>query len=90
MHLGADAILLCYDMSSGDSFASLEKWIQQIEEFGFGEILQVVVGCKSDLPVAKSADETVQFVTNRNFPLYFETSSKTGEGVESAFRASVE
>ena len=83
----ADAVLVCYDITSEDSFDRVPYWvsISGIPD----DAVVVLVGCKSDLedkrqvPVAK-AKELADSLGNVRF---FETSAKTGCNVDQVFNS---
>lgn len=49
----------------------------------------VVVGCKKDLEINVPTDAVLQFLKERAL-MHFETSAKTGEGVEEMMKAVIE
>lgn len=85
---GADAILLCYDVTDVESFDSLNNWVTQYNSSNErGEsITRIIVANKMDDQKKRkiSKEDGVMFATSNNH-MYLETSSKTGENVETLF-----
>merc|ERR1711977_627351 len=52
---GAHGIIVVYDVTDGDSFRSVEKWITEIERFAGTEVTKMMVGNKADMVAAKEA-----------------------------------
>jgi len=80
--------LLIFDLTRADTYYKLENWIKELNESA-GEIPFVLIGNKCDLleDLGRSIDpiKTEEFARNRN-SIYIETSAKTGENVEEAFK----
>ena len=81
---GADTAFLVYDVTNPDSFASLEAWKTDLVEFA-GEIPFIIIGNKNDLTSAIPNEDAMQLSYKLGALDYFETSAKTGAGVEKAF-----
>ncbi|KAK8832466.1 hypothetical protein WA577_002940 [Blastocystis sp. JDR] len=95
---GADACILVYDTTSALSLSNLAMWksefLLQID-FNYREDLPfVVVGTKADLTQSRAVptESAKEWCNNNSIPdrLRFETSAKTGEGVEEAVMAAVD
>ena len=84
----ANGFLLIYDVSSRDSFNSLNEWLQYIDSNAEEQSkeFKILIGNKKDLD-ERIIDESEgkQFANNNNMP-YFETSAKTSENVEGVFK----
>ena len=81
-----DGFLLVFSVDNKETFDKLEEWIQNIyDSVSIDEKVIFLVGNKIDSPnrVVKR-EEAEAFAKNKNFR-YFETSAKTGEGVEELF-----
>ena len=78
----ADVILLVYDITSIESFHSLESWHHMVEERGPKEVKFVIIGNKADLLESSNPylDETLAFATKIGAQLST-VSAKTGEGI---------
>ena len=51
---GAHAILIAFDLSNAESFESLVKWLDDVEENStIPNALKIIVGLKSDLDSQK-------------------------------------
>lgn len=84
---GAQAAIICFDLSSKNSFLSLEKWVEEYNKNSnsiFKKIIYIV-GNKSDLPEREVTQEEIDtFVKNNDFK-YFECSAKCGDNIEDLF-----
>ncbi len=84
---GAHAVLLTYDLTSMDSFMNLNHWFQEIKNQSEANALIFLVANKKDMEnereVATSKGE--QFAREKGLHGFFETSAKSGEGVEETF-----
>ncbi len=74
-----------------DSFKNVTDWYKEIKKF-CGDIPIVLFGNKIDLvDESKLNDEKIlKFIKKNAFIDYYRTSAKTGQNVESAFRAIIE
>ena len=85
----AEGIVLVYDVTNTESFENLKFWINSIKT-NFGENIGVLpiitIGNKIDMEDMReiNKDEAKKFAKENNYK-YFETSAKTGEGVDEAF-----
>lgn len=81
---GCRGVLLVYDVSEGSSFPNSKDWLKSISENADKDIEILFVGNKIDLPRVITTEEGKAFA-NENKILFFETSAKTGTGVEKSF-----
>ena len=85
----AEGAILVYDVTSNESFENLKFWIESIKNnLGNDDIIPIIIiGNKIDLEDAREINKLVaeKFAKDNNYK-YFETSAKTGEGVDDAFR----
>jgi len=86
---GAKAAVLCYDLTEAASWSKVILWAKTIQE-NEPTCKLYVVGCKKDLikdPEERGIDpkEVSKYVKEINAK-YFETSSKSGEGIDALFR----
>ena len=82
-------VILVYDVTSKESFLSMERWLQEIKKnCGNTSYKIVLVGNKDDNPNLKkiSTDEASEFAKQMGIPL-FETSAKENINVEELFYA---
>ena len=84
---GAEGIVLVYDVTNSESFESLKFWINSLKSYLGEKSLPIVInGNKIDLDDRDiSADDAKKFAKENNFK-YFETSAKSGIGVDELFR----
>jgi len=83
----AAGCLLVFDVTRKESFAHLEKWLQETRQFANPNIAITIVGNKADL----SAKRVVRYEEAKNFATemgltYVEASAKSADGVDEAFR----
>ena len=86
----AEGIVIAYDVTNSESFDNLKFWISSIKTNLFEKnifIPIIIIGNKIDLEDMRdiSKDVASAFAKENKFK-YFETSAKTGEGVDEAFR----
>ena len=81
---GSDGIILVYDISNESSFETLKNWMDDIKENSKNKIEVIIIGNKLDLERQVEKKRLEQFAEEYKVP-YFETSAKTGEGVEESF-----
>jgi small GTP-binding protein len=85
---GANGALLIFDLTNPESFTHLRKWIKEIEE-NAGVIPFILIGNKVDLLDGDKRfideEEIKKFVEEKD-SLYVETSAKSGDNVENAFK----
>ncbi|MHA1263790.1 MAG: Rab family GTPase [Candidatus Helarchaeota archaeon] len=83
---GANTAFIIYDITNRDSFNEILGWKTDLNEFS-GAIPFILIGNKADLVEFRtvSEDEGRKVATDLNALTFFETSAKTGFGVEEAF-----
>ena len=86
----AEGVVIAYDVTNSESFDNLKFWISSIKTNLFEKnifIPIIIIGNKIDLEDMRdiSKDVASAFAKENTFK-YFETSAKTGEGVDEAFR----
>jgi small GTP-binding protein len=79
---------LVYDISSEQSFQNVHKWLRQVREYGHENMLVSLIANKNDISSHKRRVSTVQGLkyAQTHGMDFLETSAKTGENVETAFR----
>lgn len=85
---GADCVVLVYDSSNRKSFENLSIWKQKFLEQNstIGCILPlVVIGNKTDLENVDVPFKEAEFWANNNDYPIFQTSAKSGSGINEAF-----
>ncbi|KAH0786723.1 Ras family protein [Histomonas meleagridis] len=82
---GAQVVILCYDVTSKDSFNNLPEWINFLKDkSGVDNIF--LVENKIDLQREVSLQEAQEFAEDKGMK-FFQTSAKTSEGINSLFQA---
>ena len=86
----AEGVIITYDITSSQSFENLKFWINSIKT-NLGEkniiIPIIIVGNKLDMKdIGDITREEAEKFAKENKYKYFETSAKTGEGVDDAIR----
>ena len=84
---GANGIIFIFDLASSESFDKLKFWIEDSKDkINDNNIELLMVGNKSDLIDERvvTKEKIQKFSEQYNIP-YFETSAKTGEGIEEMF-----
>lgn len=71
----ADAVLLVFDLTSRDSFASLSKWHRRVQEAlgGVSSVMGAIVGTRADVEESRRvvAEEDIQeFAESVNMPYF--------------------
>ena len=89
---GSQGILLCYDITNVESFRNVNHWLQQIRKNADVNIQIALVGNKKDRVGERrvSMEEGRAMATKYELKHFFETSAKSGDGVELAFQALTE
>ena len=84
---GASGIILIFDVTNIKSFENIKKWINEIKEEISENVSIVLIGNKIDnVKERKITKEQGEKIANEIGTKFFETSSKTGEGInESVF-----
>ena len=86
----AEGVLLTYDITNIESFNNLKDWISSIKKNMEGKeifIPLIILGNKIDMEDSREINkENAEKFANENNYQYFETSAKTGEGVDNSIR----
>jgi small GTP-binding protein len=84
---GADGAFLCYDLTRTATFEDIRTWKQDLEEVVPG-VVSVLIGNKNDLIEERAVEESQGRSLAKEIGTvdFFETSAKTGYGVEKAFQ----
>ncbi|GAA5854885.1 hypothetical protein JCM5353_005070, partial [Sporobolomyces roseus] len=91
----AGGALLCFSLTSHQSFKNLKTWLSDLRQYGEEDLLILVVGNKGDIKVTEEGasgekrevarEEVEEWVSEEGLAGYVECSAKNGEGVEEAF-----
>uniref|UniRef100_A0A0K8TNI6 Ras-related protein Rab-35 n=1 Tax=Tabanus bromius TaxID=304241 RepID=A0A0K8TNI6_TABBR len=84
---GTHGVIIVYDVTNGESFANVRRWLQEIE-LNCDVVNKVLVGNKNDDPVRKVVitEDAQRFARQMDIEL-FETSAKDNINVEQMFLA---
>jgi len=82
----AHGIIIVFDVTDEQTFSRVNQWLEEIERYGSGKEIVLLVGNKADL----ISSRVVAFETANNYAksqdiLFTETSAKTAHNVENAF-----
>lgn len=82
---GTHGVIVVYDVTSGESFANVKRWLHEIEQ-NCEEVNKVLVGNKNDAPDRKVVltEDALRFAEQMGVQL-FETSAKDNINVEDMF-----
>jgi len=83
----ADAAVLVYDITDGESFSSLQSWYQELQK-NVPNCIIILTGNKLDLAQDRKVpkENALEFANEKECAL-IEVSSKSGENIEELFRA---
>jgi small GTP-binding protein len=83
---GADAILLCYDITDKKSFLNIDKWFEEVKMFSLNKPQLILCGTKNDLDIEREVEEKegLEYAQSHNMD-FFECSSKNFTGITSIF-----
>lgn len=96
-YLGSKGIVLVYDVTNRNSYENIPKWLQEFKNIVKEPVPTILVGNKIDLRESvdnsisqdegvKLAKELENQIGNGLKVSFFETSAKTGENIEEAFK----
>lgn len=87
---GTHGVVIVYDVSSGESFANVKRWLQEIDQ-NCEVVNRILVGNKNDDPSRKVvlSEDAQKYADSMGIQL-FETSAKNNINVEEMFRAITE
>ena len=79
--------LIVFDINNEDTFDSVQSWIQECKLQTPKTVTMILVGNKCDLECKVDRNKAKE-LAEENKMLYFETSAKTGKGVDELFKKS--
>ncbi|CAK9009734.1 unnamed protein product [Durusdinium trenchii] len=82
----AAAAIVCYDITSRQSFESTTQWIEEVRQSRGEEVLVYLVGTKADLDDRKVSRVEGEAKAMEVKGQFAETSSRTGENVQELFK----
>ena len=84
---GAMGIVLTYDITDEASFTAIRNWVKNVESNAAADVNRILVGNKSDMEKQRVVStERGQALADEFGLKFFETSAKSGAGVEESFR----
>jgi small GTP-binding protein len=83
---GACTALIVFDLSIAETFQSVQRWLQELRNFGGDSPFVYVVGNKADLVPTVPESEAAGWATGAGLT-FFCVSAKTGHGVPQLFQA---
>jgi Ras-related protein Rab-1A len=83
---GANAVIICYDITDRITFSNIYKWIEEVERFSLSTPLMILCGTKNDLESEReiSYEEGIAFAKSKGIP-FFEASSKNNSQILEIF-----
>eukprot|EP00479_Gromia_sphaerica_P010523 TRINITY_DN4867_c0_g1_i1.p1 TRINITY_DN4867_c0_g1~~TRINITY_DN4867_c0_g1_i1.p1 ORF type:complete len:210 (-),score=28.85 TRINITY_DN4867_c0_g1_i1:476-1105(-) len=83
---GAHCIMLVYDVTSGQSFKNVPRWLNQIKQYGSKDVKVLLVGNKTDLVEKRivSYNDALDLAKELSLEV-METSAKDATNVDKAF-----
>lgn len=83
---GADGAIIVFDLTRVDTFKSLKFWHEKVTSIA-GRIPYIFVGNKLDLEKSRNVrlSQVTTFIKRKSYPLYLETSAKSGDKIEKLF-----
>ena len=83
-----NGVLLVFDLTNSLSFEQLNSWLQDLENCGEKDLSIIIIGNKCDLTLKREVDASKikNFLKDKDYLLYSETSALTGEGIVDAFK----
>eukprot|EP00455_Lapot_gusevi_P004749 TRINITY_DN11959_c0_g1_i5.p1 TRINITY_DN11959_c0_g1~~TRINITY_DN11959_c0_g1_i5.p1 ORF type:complete len:236 (-),score=49.46 TRINITY_DN11959_c0_g1_i5:102-752(-) len=82
----SDAVMLIFDVANLETFARLNKWMDELRSYAKKSISCMLVGNKNDLDAVRQVDYNTakEWADANNMP-YIETSAREGSNIEKAF-----
>jgi len=83
---GADGIIMVYDVTSQESFESVNDWLKEVSRYASEGTCKLLVGNKSDRTTDKvvTQEQAKEFADELGIA-FLETSAKSAQNVEEAF-----
>ncbi|KAH7821568.1 RJL, Ras superfamily GTPase [Monocercomonoides exilis] len=81
----SEGAILVFDVNSRPTFLNIQKWIEESEKYGAHDMIITLIGNKIDLKKRQVSEKEAQSWAIAKGFRYIETSSATGEGVDTAF-----
>jgi small GTP-binding protein len=90
---GTDCVFCCFDVTNAESFDGLQRWINEIHSSldEKRKCLKIIVGTKIELQNYRTISyEKADSYANMHGYKYYETSARTGNGINRLFLESAE
>ncbi|KAH0786218.1 ras-related protein Rab-5C [Histomonas meleagridis] len=85
----ASAAIIVFDLSNPTSFDGMKVWLDEVRQNVPDDCVIVIVGNKSDLPMAIHSDEAFSWARENNLEMTF-VSAKDGIGIDELFQTVAE
>ena len=83
--------MVVYDITKDETFEHIQSWLKDCKDLAPKTVLLVLVGNKTDLEDQRViSKERGENLAKENNMMFFETSAKSGKGIEEAFQKSIE
>ena len=83
--------MVVYDITKEETFEHIQAWLKDCKELAPRTVLLILVGNKSDLEDQRViSKERGENLAKENNMMFFETSALNGNGIEEAFKKSIE
>ena len=83
---GSDGIVVTYAVTERKSYENVNKWMNQIQSLAPKEVIIVLVGNKTDMEDEREVTmEEGKAMAEKYDAVFFESSAKTGDNVDSVF-----
>jgi len=84
---GINGVIFAFDVTDQDSFETLNHWIDEAKRYAPENAQKLIVATKNDLTEKRVVKkEDIENFCKKEGLTYVETSSKSGEGVETVFQ----
>jgi small GTP-binding protein len=84
---GAKGAMMVYDITRADTFYNIDKWYNELKDYGDKDVVPIIVGNKSDLNQLRSiqTDIALEKASTLGIPM-IETSAYSSANVDLAFK----
>ena len=82
---GSEGIMIVYDITDRNSFESITQWMSEVNEYGKGVLVKLLIGNKCDLENRAIPQSEIEKVSKELGVSYMETSAKANINVEKSF-----
>lgn len=91
LYVGADVVLVVFDMTDLSSFESLTHWLHEVKKFGPSDVQLCIVANKMDQKDKRvvSVGDANKWINARKLS-FCETSCSNGEGIDALFSTQLE